>query len=194
MWWHVDKSAIFNQWILNVRCDVNAFHKMGTKILTCSTHFLGIKLWIRQWIMHNNKLCYHTKSCKMPSKNNLQYSVELPSCAWARRRRIWYRRQFGIKDTDSIQTIHNQPFFQRCNRKKNVESRNKLGKTTPSVFILFFVLTSSHCLYHEENVNAHNKQDPNTISNYLSLPEGKSCLIKYKLRNILLRVLKVWLL
>ena len=130
--------------------------------------------------MSNNKLCYQARSCKMPTKNNPQYLVELPSCAWARRRRLWHGTKFDIGDTDSstiMQTTQNiKTISQRYNRNRIVQSpllHNKLKQLALSVFIIFFLIISSHCLYHGENENAHTKQDTTIISNYLSPLEGK---------------------
>ena len=133
--------------------------------------------------MSNNKLRYQTRSCKMQeAKNNPQYLVELPSCAWARRRRIWHERKFAIRDPDSTSTLTQTPYIKsltkRYKQRRMVELPmicNRLNQVSLSVFMLFYLIISSNCLYYENKENAHTKkqQQHNLISNYLSPLEGK---------------------
>ena len=138
--------------------------------------------------MSNNKPYHHkTRSFKMQeAKSNPRYSVELPSCAWARRRRIWHERKFEIRDPDvnpsktMIQTLTSNI---RCHLTKNRLDRksknklelplisNKFNQVLLCIFIVLNLAISSHCLYYEKQDNAHTKN--NLINNHLSPLEGK---------------------
>ena len=74
--------------------------------------------------MSSNKLYHHqTRSGKMQeAKSNPRYFVESPSCAWARRRRIWHERKFEIRDPDvnsSKTMIQNLSLNISCHLTKN---------------------------------------------------------------------------
>ena len=137
--------------------------------------------------MSDNKLYYLTRSCKMlEAKNNPQYLVELPSCAWARRRRIWHERKFEIRDPyvnpskTMIQTLslniscHLTKNRLDGNSKNKLELpliSNKLNQVLLCIFIVLNLAISSHCLYYEKQGNAHTKN--HLINNHLSPLEGK---------------------
>ena len=142
----------------------------------------------RLWMMSSNKLFHHqTRSGKMQeAKSNPRYSVELPSCAWARRRRIWHERKFEIRDPDvnpsktMIQTLTSNI---RCHLTKNRLDKksknrlelplisNKLNQVLLCIFIVLNLAISSHCLYYEKQGNAHTKN--HLKNNHLSPLEGK---------------------
>ena len=129
--------------------------------------------------MSNNKLYYPTRSCKMlEAKNNPQYLVELPSCAWARRRRIWHLRKCEIRDRDSSSRLFQTTYVQLLTQKhKQIKIlkipliwNNNFFRMTLSGLILCSLIISSHCLYYEKNENAHPKK---LLLNHLSPLEGK---------------------
>ena len=149
--------------------------------------------------MSNNKLYHHQKrSCKMQeAKSNPRYLVELPSCAWARRRRIWHERKFEIRDPDMSLTktiIKNLPLKIRChltkNRNKNkIENKfelplmlNKFNHILLGIFILLNLASTSHSLYHEKKGNAHTKN--HLISNHISPFEGKYSIYSLLLNQV----------
>ena len=131
--------------------------------------------------MSNNKLYYQTRSCKMrEAKNNPQYLVELPSCAWARRRRIWHERKCEIRDPDFstrlLQTTYNKSLTQRYKQTKKLKlpfiCNNNLFLISLSALIFCSFVIPSHCLYYEKKENAHSKKQ-HLIFNHLSPLEGK---------------------
>ena len=131
--------------------------------------------------MSNNKLYYQTRSCKMrEAKNNPQYIVEFPSCAWARRRRIWHERKCEFRDPDSsaklLKTTYIKSLMQRYKQIKNLKlpliCRNNFFPISLTALILCSMVISSHCLYYEEKENAHTKRQ-HLIFNHLSPLEGK---------------------
>ena len=139
-------------------------------------------------MMSNDKLYHHqARSCKMQeAKRNPRYIVELPSCAWARRRRIWHERKFEIRDPDmnpSKTMIQTPPFNNRCHLTKNKDNRQlksrihvplistKFSQIFVCVIIFFNLAISSHCLYYDKKRNAHTKN--HVINNHLSPLEGK---------------------
>ena len=142
----------------------------------------------RLLIMSNNKPYHHkARSFKMQeAKSNPRYIVELPSCAWARRRRIWLERKFEIRDPDMnpSKTIINTPSSDiRCHLTKNKDNKrlknklelplisNEFSRIVLCLIILFNLVISSHCLYYEKKENAHTKN--HLINYHLSPLEGK---------------------
>ena len=138
--------------------------------------------------MSNNKLYHHqTRFCKMQeAKSHPRYLVELPSCAWARRRRIWHERKFEIRDPDMSPTktiMKTLSLNIRCYLTKNSNNKklknkfemplmsNKFSQILLCIFILLNLAFTSHCLYHEKKGNAHTKN--HLINNHISPLEGK---------------------
>ena len=131
--------------------------------------------------MSNNKLYYQTRSCKMQeAKNNPQYLVELPSCAWARRRRIWNERKCEIRDPDTSARLLQTTYIKSLRQRYKQTKKSKLSiiwkynffPISLSALILCSLVISSHCLYYEKKENAHTKKQ-HPILNHLSPLEGK---------------------
>ena len=133
--------------------------------------------------MSEHHTFYQKKACRLQMTDNLRNILELLTCAWARRRRIWCeKRSHGIV---SILDIIRQSYSHAISSSNKMEKRDNkimskkflkhdMHRIYLIVLISSMLTASSHCQYQETNETAHPmKRQRNSKLIHLSPLEGQ---------------------
>ena len=137
--------------------------------------------------MSEHQTYYQKKTCRLRMTNNPRNLLELLTCAWARRRRIWCEKRSHIivSEIDIIKQSYSHPISSTNKmEKRNNKMMSKkfckydLHRLSLIVMISSMLTVSSHCHYQETNETAHHmKRQRNSNLIHLSPLEGQFLLI-----------------